>query len=1090
MISVVPEHITSVTGSTDLSFAYDRQLLDPQNNSVSLSVPLEVSVRIVKANYKEEYTRTQIIDTNPTPIAIGICPPFTINAQTKEKVVVIDMEQVATSEAGFAVSAISGNTSEDGGQATFLVKLISQPTANVEIELSSSDESEGSISPSTLTFTTENWNTNQLVTVTGVDDEVADGNQSYTVILGAATSSDASYNGLDPDDMPVINIDDDSVGFVISNISGNTAEDGSTATFTIRLNSEPTDEVTIAVSSSDATEGTVAPTSLTFTSGNWDADQTVTVTGVADAVEDGDVAYNIVLSEVTSSDSLYDGKDPEDVNVTNLNIDVTAPNVSSVSPLDTATDVSVGTSIAVRFDEPMTTATLTTNTDTTCSGTLQVPDDGFSTCVAMDSTIPVASNSDQTFTVTPASDLDDLTIYKIRVIIGVQDTSGNALAAQYTTSTGFTTTDLTPPTVSSVSPADGSSGALISTSISVTFDEAMNTFLISTNTGTACNAKLQVSADDFSTCVAMESTTPTVSNGDRTFTINPASDLSYSTTYKIRATTDVKDPFGNYLASVYTTTTGFTTEDPPDTTPPSIVSATPEDTAIDIVIYTDIEVTFDEEMNSSTITTNTSDTACFGTIQLSIDGFTTCIQMSSAPVASNGNQTFTFTPDSNLAYNTAGHKVKVTTGVEDIAGNPLAAAYEQTTGFTTQVERLLPDTGQTTNYDGTFGEDHNYINYPPSYTNNGDGTVTDNNTLLMWQRDDVNTLRYWADADNYCQNSTLAGYTDWRMPFIKELASIIDFSQYSPTINTTAFPNTVSSLYWSANYNYNYLPSTDTKWYVDFEIGQITSYVNNGALYQYYVRCVRGGSDSDLWSLDFVDNGDGTISHQSTGLMWAQDDDDTGWNWWGAMISCEDSTLAGYSDWRLPNVREYQTINNYSLVQPSLDNFFMNINAAPHWTSTTYVNYTDNGWLFSFQGGGTITGAKSTYPGYARCVRGLITGIVTKTTTQQAYIKTVNGIEQDGLYQVLAISGDTIALGRRMEDSTDNFITNGTTAGANTGKAASGAIYVYKPVPTGLRKPLSRLTTVRRSITLVIPWILMGIRSWQGQLVKMAVIQP
>ena len=76
LISVVPQQISSVNSSTDLSDAYDRQLLDPANNSVSLSVPLETSIRLVKANYAEEYTRSEIIDTNPIPFAIGVCPPL------------------------------------------------------------------------------------------------------------------------------------------------------------------------------------------------------------------------------------------------------------------------------------------------------------------------------------------------------------------------------------------------------------------------------------------------------------------------------------------------------------------------------------------------------------------------------------------------------------------------------------------------------------------------------------------------------------------------------------------------------------------------------------------------------------------------------------------------------------------------------------------------------------------------------------------------------------------------------------------------------------------------------------------------------
>ena len=83
------------------------------------------------------------------------------------------------------------------------------------------------------------------------------------------------------------NTDDETAGFTISSISGNTTEAGGTATFTVRLSSQPTANVTIGVSSSDTTEGTVSPSSLTFTSSNWNANQTVTVTGVNDSLDDG-----------------------------------------------------------------------------------------------------------------------------------------------------------------------------------------------------------------------------------------------------------------------------------------------------------------------------------------------------------------------------------------------------------------------------------------------------------------------------------------------------------------------------------------------------------------------------------------------------------------------------------------------------------------------------------------------------------------------------------------------------------------------------------------------------------------------------------
>ena len=112
--------------------------------------------------------------------------------------------------AGITVSPVSGLvTTEAGGTATFTVVLITQPTASVTIGLSSSDTTEGTVSPASLTFTTVNWNSSQTVTITGVDDALADGNQLYSIVTGSATSTDAGYNALNPANVSVTNTDDE-----------------------------------------------------------------------------------------------------------------------------------------------------------------------------------------------------------------------------------------------------------------------------------------------------------------------------------------------------------------------------------------------------------------------------------------------------------------------------------------------------------------------------------------------------------------------------------------------------------------------------------------------------------------------------------------------------------------------------------------------------------------------------------------------------------------------------------------------------------------------------------------------------------------
>ena len=111
---------------------------------------------------------------------------------------------------GIAVTPTSGLvTTEAGGTATFTVVLQSMPTANVTIGLSSSDTTEGTVSPSSLTFTPTNWNVPQTVTVTGVDDSIVDGNVAYTIVTAPAQSADPAYNGLNADDVAVTDQDND-----------------------------------------------------------------------------------------------------------------------------------------------------------------------------------------------------------------------------------------------------------------------------------------------------------------------------------------------------------------------------------------------------------------------------------------------------------------------------------------------------------------------------------------------------------------------------------------------------------------------------------------------------------------------------------------------------------------------------------------------------------------------------------------------------------------------------------------------------------------------------------------------------------------
>jgi hypothetical protein len=121
-----------------------------------------------------------------------------------------------------------------------------------------------------------------------------------------------------------------------------------------------------------------------------------------------------------------------------------------------------------------------------------------------------------------------------------------------------------------------------------------------------------------------------------------------------------------------------------------------------------------------------------------------------------------------------------------------------------------------------------------SYTDNGDGTVTDNVTGFMWQQAVPSATYQWANAVAYCPKLTLAGHSDWRLPSVIELASIVDLGQSSPSINGTYFPSTPASCFWSASPEAS---SPYGAWAVCFDYGSSEDGGNRS--YWNYVRCVR-----------------------------------------------------------------------------------------------------------------------------------------------------------------------------------------------------------------------------------------------------------
>jgi len=317
----------------------------------------------------------------------------------------------------------------------------------------------------------------------------------------------------------------------------------------------------------------------------------------------------------------------------------------------------------------------------------------------------------------------------------------------------------------------------------------------------------------------------------------------------------------------------------------------------------------------------------------------------------------------------------------------------------------VPDTGQTTSYTDTFGEDSDYLINPPSYTKldaNGNDLadsatswkmVRDNVTGLIWEvKTDDNSVHdkdntyTWYDSNpdtnggnagtpgdgtdtedfiNELNSSNYGGHSDWRLPTPKELTSIVDYGKYNPAINTNYFPNMVSesSYYWSSTTFANY---TDWAWRVNFDDGLVYGLYSKSN--NYYVRAVRGGQS---WSFGhLVINGDGTVTDTSTGLMWQQETAGS-MTWEGAISYCENLSLSGYNDWYLPNRNELQSLVDYSKYKPSINTtHFPDTVSSDYWSSTTDACFlTEVAWRVNFDSGYVFFSNKSnTY--YVRAIRG------------------------------------------------------------------------------------------------------------------------
>ncbi|WP_417731449.1 Calx-beta domain-containing protein [Rosistilla oblonga] len=390
-----------------------------------------------------------------------------------------DLRQIPTSEVtvvGASIEIASNvivtpttglQTSEAGGSSSFTVRLGEQPTGSVSFNLSSSDTTEGTIDKSSLSFTSTNWNTPQTVTVTGVNDSIADGNVPFQIITSAITSTDSKFNGVNPSDISVTNLDDgDAAGITILDATGLTTRESGTRTDTFRvvLNSQPTATVTIPLSSNNALEGTVSPSQLVFTTSNWNVPQTVTVTGQNDDIDDGDQSYKIVLAKPTGADAAYTALSANEVPVTNVDDDTAGVVVTPTSGLVTGEDGRTATFTVRLQSRPLGNVTVGLVSSDTTEGTLSTSSLSFNV---------TNWNTPQTVTVTGLNDnVDDGDIVYSVITTATSSADPNyQLSADAVPNVSLTNADDADTAGFTISPATGlttaESGAQQNTSFTI-----------------------------------------------------------------------------------------------------------------------------------------------------------------------------------------------------------------------------------------------------------------------------------------------------------------------------------------------------------------------------------------------------------------------------------------------------------------------------------------------------------------------------------------------------------------------------------------------------------------------------------------------
>jgi len=674
--------------------------------------------------------------------------------------------------------------------------------------------------------------------------------------------------------------------------------------------------------------------------------------------------------------------------------------------------------------------------------------------------------------------------------ITVTDSVGNASSAL---SVNTFVVDTTAPTVDNVSSstADGSYKLNDNITVTVTFSE---TVIVDNSSG---NPRIQLETgtnDRYANYVSGNSTSVlsflyTVQSGDN------SSDLDYTSTSSLSENNGtIRDNATNnanltLLDPGSSGSLGVNKAIVIDNTAPTVASISPTDNQSGVSISDNISVTFSESMDNTSVSTNTSNTSCSGSLQLSSDNFTSCILMSSTRSITNSDKTITFDPYSNLEYPKY-YKIRVTTGVKDKAGNSLESQYETTNGF-------LGGYLEQEAYVKSVNRPNNNMSFGSDVTIYGDTMAVGAYMEGSQQRTITNGATAASDAFGY--NGAVYVYTrednsSWsQQSYIKPSngPTSPSFTYFGFSIsldnNTLAVGAQADASSLDNISNTSSAASTDTSC---AGCGAVFVYTRSGTNWsqQAYIKASNSGPEDQLGrsvaisgdtivagankeDTDSDDSGAAYVFTRS-GTAWSQQailkaSNSNADDQFGNVVDIDNNTIVVWAEREASNQK---TITNGTGASSNNSNVYSGAvyvytRSGTSWSQQSYIKSSNNdandnfGYSMSIDGDtlavsaqgedsnqNTITNGSTSSNDNSAANSGAVY-IYTRSGTnwaQQAYIKPSNAVANGGFGSSVSLKGDMLVVGARGEDSNATTITDGSSSSSDTSVETSGAVYVFK----------------------------------------------